>query len=78
MDADSRVTDIAINPPISGECTYSMSMYLIGRELLISKLVSESVSHSQSDFLRDVLQRQVDACRVFGYAFNGFTASSVR
>lgn len=69
-DENGWVTDLAVNPSVNGECCYGMSMYLIGRELLI-KLVSESVSHNQNDFLRDVLQRQQGTLHIFGYEFKG-------
>ena len=70
-DPDGRVRDMLIDPKTESECNYGMGMVLIRRELLI-KLVADCVSRNRYNFKRDLLQRNIDNCRVFGYEFKGF------
>ena len=71
LDPDGRVRDMLVNPAVDGECTFGMSMMLIGRELLI-RLVADCVSRNLYNFKRDLLQRNVGNYKVYGFEYSGF------
>ncbi|MBQ9414815.1 MAG: glucose-1-phosphate adenylyltransferase subunit GlgD [Clostridia bacterium] len=63
---DDRIADIAIGD--SGETTgkYAIGLYVIAKALL-RQLVHSAVSRNQMHFERDILQRNVQDMRIFGY-----------
>jgi len=70
---ENRITKIFVNPKETGVQNYSMNMYLIGRELLIS-LIDEAFIHGQQYFERDVLLPQVNKLNIQGYKYDGYIA----
>ena len=70
-DGDARVKQIAVEPNTAGEVIYSLNMILMKRSLL-QRLVNEAVSLNHESFERDVLQRNTERLRIFGYEIGGF------
>lgn len=71
IDPDGRVRDLLINPKVSGECNFGMSMLLMRRDLLI-QMVNDCVSRNLYNFKRDLLQRNIDNYRIYAYEYTGF------
>ncbi len=71
FDAKGKVTDVLVNPSISGTCSYYMNMMMIKRELLI-KLVNKCVSKNTMNFKRDMIQAEYNNLNIYGYEFKGF------
>ena len=71
LETDGRVKNIYIDPKIDSDCSYGMNMLLMKRKLLI-QLLAECISKNEVNFKRDLIQKNVDRFRVFGYKFDGF------
>ena len=74
VDSKGHVLSMLIAPSqetVPGECCYGLGMVLIRRDLLIHML-NDCVSRNLYNFKRDLLQRNVSACRIFTYEFPGF------
>lgn len=70
---EKRITKIFVNSREKGVQNFSMNMYLIDRELLIS-LIDDAFVHGQSYFERDVLLPQLNKLNVQGYQYDGYVA----
>ena len=68
---DGRINEISIDPNIENEVKYSTNVYVLKRTLLLS-LISDAFSHGYSHFGQDVLARNVNNLRIFGYEHNGY------
>ena len=68
---EGRVVELLVNPTQEGECNYGMSMSLAAPGLLL-RLVHECVSRNDRyDVYRDIMQRNLNNLRIFGYEFTG-------
>lgn len=72
LEQDGHITDISIDPNTSDKYSYSFNMFLIKRELLI-KSIREASSKNKNNFKRDILQKNVNRFRMFGYEFKGYS-----
>ena len=73
MDADGRVSDLSINPYFPPTPYRSCDAYIMEKERL-EYLVEEAAAHGDSDFMRDVLVKNVDKCRIYGWRYDGYVA----
>lgn len=73
VDPDGRVADIQVKPTIPKYNKMYMGMYIIEKDLL-DYLLDECISHGDSDFVKDILQRKMNSLRVCGYKFDGYLA----
>lgn len=74
FDEEGRAKEVLIEPePQSGRC-YGMGMFLMRREKLIS-MIADNVSHNRCQFVRDMIQSNLNTLRIFGYPFQGFSAT---
>jgi glucose-1-phosphate adenylyltransferase len=72
FDPDGRIKDIFINPEPDEEYSFAFDQALIRRDLLI-RLVAECTSRNQTNFKRDIYQKNVAKLRMFGYEFKGYS-----
>lgn len=70
---DGRINKIFVNSKESGIQNFSMNMYLLERELLIS-LIDEAFIHGHTYFERDVLLPQVNKLNIQAYKYEGYVA----
>lgn len=70
---DGRINKIYVNPKDPGIQNFSMNMYLLDRELLISLIETASL-HGQAYFERDVLLPQLNKLNVHAYKYEGYIA----
>lgn len=72
VSPDSRVTDLRIGR--EDGCRYGIGLYVARKETLL-QLVEEAVSRNLGSFERDVLQRRLDALRLYAYEVPEYTAA---
>ena len=70
-DADNRINEISIDPNLEGEVKYSTNVYVLKRTLLLT-LINDAISHGYSHFGQDVLIRNVNNLRIFGFEHYGY------
>ncbi len=70
---EGRVTDIRIRPQDEGMQNFSMNIYLIERERLIS-LINDAFVRGNVYFERDVLSSRLDELNVQAYKYDGYLA----
>lgn len=70
---EGRVTDIRIRPQDEGMQNFSMNIYLIERERLIS-LINDAFVRGHVYFERDVLSSRLDELNVQAYKYDGYLA----
>ena len=73
LDENNRVEHIHTNPKSTGVQNFSMNIYLIERELLITK-IQHAYAHGYVYFERDILAPQLDTLKVHGFKYDGYTA----
>ncbi|MCX7709543.1 MAG: glucose-1-phosphate adenylyltransferase subunit GlgD [Clostridia bacterium] len=71
LDADGRVTDLQEKPLNPKGNIGSMGIYIMKRTLLIS-LIQESVAHGNYDLVKDILIKNLNTLKIYGYRFDGY------
>lgn len=74
INEDGRVYDMEIQPAISKTRKVSMKMYIIEKSLL-EYLIEECVARGNSDFVKDILLEKINTLKIYGYPFEGYSAS---
>jgi len=72
-DKDGRVKDLQINPSGKGKVNLYVNIMVLNREFLIS-IIKDAIAHGQSSFGRDILSKNVETLRIYGYKFGGYYA----
>ena len=73
LDENGRVDHIHTNPKGDGVQNFSMNIYLIERELLITQ-ITNAYAHGYVYFERDILAPQLETLNVHGFKYEGYTA----
>jgi glucose-1-phosphate adenylyltransferase len=73
MDEDGRVVDIEVSPHLHSYPNVSMDVYIMDKALL-TYLVEVSAAHYRTDFVRDVLLKQLSELKVYGYRYDGYVS----
>ncbi len=73
-DETGRVKALAINPRISGKVNLYINVMVMSREFLINT-IQDAVTRGFSSFGKDILTKNVDTLRIFGYRHEGYYAS---
>ena len=75
-DEEGRVTGVKINPHLKQKtkCNVYANIMVIGREFLIN-IIQDAVTRGLSSFGKDILAKNVEGLRIYGYAFKGYCAS---
>ncbi len=74
-DESGRVRGIKINPNVKKCDKFNLyvNIMVINREFLIN-IIQDAVTRGLSSFGRDILVKNIDTLKVYGYAFNGYYA----
>ena len=73
-DETGRVKSVNVNPRVNGsKFNLYVNVMAIRREFLID-IIQDSVQRGYTSFGKDVLAKNVDALRIFGYKFDGYYA----
>lgn len=68
-----HVSKIYVNPTEKGEMNFCLNIYVMERELLI-RMIDDAYVHGYTNFVRDILERQIEHLDVRGYCYNGYVA----
>ncbi len=71
IDEDRRVRSVLLNPDISGTCTTSLNMLVMGRQFLID-MISDSIARGSVDFARDILQAKCNELCIKSYDYSNY------
>ncbi len=72
-DESGRIKDVQINPAIGDRTNVYVNIMVLNREFLIN-IIKGAIAHGLSSFGRDVLSKNVDSLKLYGYRFNGYYA----
>jgi len=68
---ENRLSDVLVDPQITGECNMWLDMLIISKEFL-KKIVSEAASRNQYSFTREILQGKLNEYKIMGYEHKDF------
>lgn len=71
FDEDNRITGMEISPKVNSDCAYSANIVFAKKSLLLS-LIANAKSRSYTDFNRDIILRNIDSLKIYGYRIQGF------
>ncbi len=74
-DETGRIRGLKINPDLKNEKKFNLyvNIMVINREFLIN-LIQDAVTRGLSSFGRDILVKNIDTLKVYGYKLNGYYA----
>lgn len=73
MDETARVTQIEIFPETDKERAFSTNILLMKKSLLLS-LITDANSRGLDQFARDILMKNTDSLKIYGYRIPGYSA----
>ena len=71
---DGRCIDIEIKPERIKCANVSMEMFIIKKSLFL-QLINQCSSRGECDFIRDVLIKNLNRLRIYGYPYQGYLAN---
>ena len=73
--ATGRIKGLKINPKLegAGKCNLYVNIMVMSREFLINT-IQDAVTRGLSSFGRDILTKNVDTLKIYGYKFEGYYA----
>lgn len=71
IDADSKVTQVAVGAHSDDNVNYSLNVILMKKSLL-ERLMNEAISLNYNDFEADIIQRNVNKLNIYGFEFKGY------
>jgi len=71
LNEEERVIEMQVLSTFSGTANVSMDIWVMKKELL-EKLVDEAVVTNYRSFNRDILSKNLNNLRIFGYKFEGY------
>lgn len=74
VDQEGRVKDLLEKPLYPKSTNASIGVYILKRTLLIS-LLQESAAHGYYDFVKDILIKNLNNLKIYGYPFKGYWRS---
>ncbi len=72
-DETGRVKGIKINPAVKGKFNQYINIMVLNREFLLG-ILQDATTRGLSSFGRDILVKNVDTLKIFGYHFKGYYA----
>lgn len=72
-DETGRVRNVQINPNEEGTVNRYVNIMIMSREYLIGT-IQDAVTRGLASFGRDILAKNVDTIKIYGYAFEGYYA----
>ena len=68
-----HVSKIYVNPTEKGKMNFCLNIYVMERESLI-RMIDDAYVHGYTNFVRDILERQIEHLDVRGYCYDGYVA----
>lgn len=73
VEADGRVTDLALNPSMPPTQNCSCDAFIMEKTML-EYLVEEAAAHAEYDFMQDVLVKNTQRVKMYGWRYDGYVA----
>ncbi len=70
-DDEGKVTQIMVNPLLSQSSQVLLDTFIIKRQLLM-ELIDIAIALGGNDFVRDILIRNLEKLKIYGWEFNGY------
>ena len=70
LDKTGRMNDIQFNPKTSGSVNLYANVCVLKRTLL-QRLIQEAFTHNYRHFLKDIIARNLNSLRIYGYEHTG-------
>ena len=71
VDDKGFVTDVAVDPPMTGECNLGLDMFVMSKDFL-RKIVKESMSRNRYSLRRDILLDHNANYKILGYEHKSY------
>lgn len=71
VDENERVVEMEVLPIFSGKANMSMDIWVMKKDLL-EKLIDEAILTNYRSFNRDILSKNLNNLKIFGYRFSGY------
>ncbi len=71
IDESGRITNVLINPQISGECNVALNSYIISKDLLMS-IVMDGAAQGIYSFAKSILQDKCGKYKIMAYKHDGY------
>lgn len=68
-----HVSKIYVNPTEKGKMNFCLNIYVMERERLI-RMIDDAYVHGYTNFVRDILERQIEHLDVRGHCYDGYVA----
>ncbi|MDE7296415.1 MAG: glucose-1-phosphate adenylyltransferase subunit GlgD [Clostridia bacterium] len=74
-DKTGRIKGLKINPPVNGKGKFNLyvNVMVLNREFLIN-IIQDAVTRGFTSFGKDILTKNVDTLKIYGYNFDGYYA----
>ncbi len=72
-DETGRLKGVKISPAVKGKCKLYINVMVMSREFLLN-IIHDATARGLSSFGKDVLSKNVDSLRIYGYEFKGYYA----
>ena len=73
LDEDNKAEKVSISPATNGDVNFSLNVILM-KKALLERLINEAISLNYKDFESDIIQRNIDNLKVYGYEAKGYSA----
>ena len=73
MDEDNKAEKVSISPVANGDVNFSLNVILM-KKALLERLINEAISLNYKDFESDIIQRNVQNLKIYGYEAKGYSA----
>lgn len=73
LDENNKAEKVSISPVTNGDVNFSLNVILM-KKALLERLINEAISLNYKDFESDIIQRNVDNLKVYGYEAKGYSA----
>ena len=73
LDEDNKAEKVSISPVTNGDVNFSLNVILM-KKALLERLINEAISLNYKDFESDIIQRNIDNLKVYGYEAKGYSA----
>lgn len=68
-----RIEDLQINGALEGKVNVYINIMVLNRQFLIN-IINNAITHGANSFGRDILAKNVDSMKLYGYEFKGYHA----
>ena len=73
LDENNKAEKVSISPVTDGDVNFSLNVILM-KKALLERLINDAISLNYKDFESDIIQRNVENLKVYGYEAKGYSA----